>query len=55
MLLICELLVFLFGILFGIGSIITIPIFYGVMGFIFGMITAFIYNLVAGWIGGLEI
>src|SRR5438477_8653458 len=28
------------------------PIFYGVMGFIFGVITAAIYNLVAQWIGG---
>ena len=31
------------------------PIFYGVMGFVFGVVTAAIYNLVAGWIGGLEV
>jgi hypothetical protein len=31
------------------------PIFYGVMGFIFGVVTAAIYNLVAQWIGGLEV
>jgi len=31
------------------------PIFYGVMGFIFGVISAAIYNLVAQWIGGIEV
>ena len=31
------------------------PVIYGVMGFIFGVITAAIYNLVAHWIGGIEI
>src|SRR5438045_3139279 len=33
---------------------VLFPIFYGVMGFVFGVITAAIYNLVAQWIGGLE-
>ena len=31
------------------------PIFYGAMGFIFGVVTAAIYNLVAGWIDCLEV
>jgi len=31
------------------------PIFYGVMGFIFGVISAAIYNLAAHWIGGIEV
>jgi hypothetical protein len=34
---------------------ILMPIFYGVMGFISGVIAGFIYNLVAGWTGGIEI
>jgi len=34
---------------------VLFPIFYGVMGFIFGVITAAIYNPVAQWIGGLEV
>ena len=34
---------------------VLFPIFYGAMGFIFGVITAAIYNLVAQWIGGLEV
>lgn len=33
---------------------LIVPIFYGVFGFIAGVIAAFIYNLVAGWTGGLE-
>jgi len=31
------------------------PFFYGVIGFIFGALWAWIYNLVAGWVGGIEI
>jgi hypothetical protein len=39
----------------GFGAIIIMPIMYGVGGFIGGAISALIYNLVSGWIGGLEI
>ena len=38
------------GIMFGF-----IPVIYGVMGFVFGIIMAAIYNLIAGWIGGTEV
>jgi hypothetical protein len=41
------------GIMFGFG--IFIPIIYGVMGFVFGIIVAAIYNLIAAWIGGIEV
>ncbi len=34
---------------------LMIPVMYGVMGFIFGVIGAAIYNLIAGWIGGIEV
>lgn len=33
---------------------IMMPLLYIVVGFIGGIIGAFIYNIVAGWIGGLE-
>ena len=39
----------------GIGFAIAAPIFYGLMGFIGGAITAWLYNLAAGWAGGVEI
>jgi hypothetical protein len=45
----------MFGAIFGVGAIVFLPIFYGVMGFVFGGIGAAIYNVVAGWIGGIEI
>ena len=45
----------LFGALFGVGAIILLPIFYGVLGFVSGLITAALYNLVCSWIGGLEV
>src|SRR5690349_12831463 len=34
---------------------LLLPVFYGVMGFIVGVIGAAIYNLVAQWIGGIEV
>jgi hypothetical protein len=38
-----------------VGAIILFPIFYGVMGFLVGALGAFIYNLVSGFVGGLEL
>ncbi len=43
------------GFLFGAGAIITLPIFYGIMGFISGILMAIPYNMIANWIGGLEV
>ncbi|MGZ3499483.1 MAG: hypothetical protein ACXWNK_02800 [Vulcanimicrobiaceae bacterium] len=40
---------------FGFASIVVFPILYFVGGFIFGMVFAVLYNLVAGWTGGVEI
>lgn len=44
-----------FGIFFGIGAIIIFPIMYAIIGFVGGLICAAIYNLVARWIGGVEL
>jgi hypothetical protein len=41
------------GIMFGFG--IFMPIIYGVMGFVGGIIAAALYNLFARWIGGIEV
>ena len=38
----------------GIGMMIGLPLFYGVLGFIMGAIGALIYNAVAGLIGGVK-
>ena len=40
---------------FGAGFAIAAPVFYAIMGFLIGVIGAAIYNLVASWVGGLEI
>jgi hypothetical protein len=45
----------MFGALFGIGAIVMLPVFYGILGFIGGAIVAAAYNLVAGWAGGIEL
>ena len=42
------------GAFFGVGSIILFPIIYGIMGFVGGLITAVLYNLLAGFVGGIE-
>jgi hypothetical protein len=39
----------------GLVMMVAIPIFYGIIGFIFGAIGALIYNIAAGIIGGLEL
>jgi hypothetical protein len=44
-----------FGFLFGIGAIVIMPIAYGLMGFVGGAVGAFIYNLVSGFVGGMEL
>jgi hypothetical protein len=43
------------GALFGVGAIIVLPIFYGCMGFVFSLIGAWLYNLLAGMVGGVEL
>jgi len=43
------------GVFGGTTVIIMLPVFYGVTGFVGGIITALIYNLVAAWTGGIEI
>jgi hypothetical protein len=45
----------LFGMLFGAGAIIILPIFYGVFMFIVGLLQAALYNVAARWMGGVEI
>lgn len=56
----------LLGVAFGIGShqgsavvgsvflAVLFPVIYGVIGFVGGLIIGFIYNLAAGWTGGVE-
>lgn len=40
---------------YGILAIIIMPIYLGVMGFVVGAVGAFLYNIVAGWIGGIKL
>ena len=39
----------------GIVFAILMPVFYGCMGFVMGAIGAFLYNLIAKWVGGFEL
>lgn len=38
----------------GVGAIIFMPVVYGIFGFIGGVVYAFIYNILSGMTGGLQ-
>ena len=42
------------GVLLGIGIMIGLPIFYAIVGFIMGALSALVYNIFAGIVGGIE-
>jgi hypothetical protein len=44
-----------FGAVFGVGAIIILPICYGIFGFLFSLLAAAFYNVVARLVGGLEL
>ncbi len=43
------------GASFGLGFAVAMPVFYAVIGFISAAIGCAIYNVVAGWMGGIEV
>lgn len=43
------------GAFFGVGAVIVLPLLYGFFGLIGGAIGAALYNMVAGFVGGIEI
>jgi hypothetical protein len=43
------------GALIGVGSVIMFPIFYGAMGFVVSLIGAWLYNVLAGVVGGIRL
>ena len=45
----------IFGAMFGIGAIVLFPLLYGCMGFIVSLIGAWLYNILAGMVGGVEV
>ena len=39
----------------GVGMAFALPVFYACMGFVVGVIGAAIYNVIAQWVGGIEV
>ena len=39
----------------GVAMIVIAPVFYGLTGFLAGALTGWLYNLAAGWVGGIEV
>ena len=44
-----------FGAVSGVAVLIFMPVFGAIMGFITGAIHAFLYNIFAGWVGGINL
>ena len=43
------------GMLFGVGGIFFLPLFYGVIGFLGGALMAWVYNVFSQFMGGIEV
>ncbi len=43
-----------FGFLFGIGAVVLMPIFYGIIGFVGTLIAVSIFNVIVNYTGGIE-
>lgn len=43
------------GAIIGVGAVIVLPIMYGLMGFVATLIAAWLYNVAAGLVGGVEV
>jgi hypothetical protein len=41
--------------LIGVGAIFILPICYGALGFVASLVAAWLYNMFAGFVGGVEI
>lgn len=43
------------GAIMGVGAVIVFPIVYGLMGFVATLVAAWLYNVAAGIVGGVEL
>lgn len=43
------------GVITGLGAVIMLPLTYGIMGFLGGVLGAFLYNVAASMVGGIEL
>jgi hypothetical protein len=44
-----------FGGFIGVGAVVLLPICYGLLGFVATLIAAWLYNVAAGMVGGIEV
>ena len=45
----------LLGAVFGLGAVIVLPIIYGGPGAVMALFMAWLYNVIAGFVGGIEV
>jgi hypothetical protein len=41
--------------LWGVAAVVVFPVLYAVLGFVVTLLTAWLYNVVAGAVGGIEL
>lgn len=45
----------LFGLIFGVGAMIFMPVLYGIMGFVVSLVGAALYNFLTPVVGGIQL
>ena len=45
----------IFSVLFGVGAVVALPIFYSIMGFLVAAVMTWLFNVAAGITGGVSI
>jgi hypothetical protein len=43
------------GAMWGVAAVVIFPVLYGVLGFLVSLLTTWLYNVVAGAVGGIEL
>lgn len=43
------------GAMWGVAAVVIFPVLYGVLGFLVTLLTTWLYNVVAGAVGGIEL
>jgi hypothetical protein len=45
----------LLGSLFGVGAVVFLPVMYGALGALAGLLFSALYNVIARWVGGIQV
>lgn len=43
------------GMIFGVGAVVILPVVYGCLGFVISLVSTWLFNALAGALGGIEL